>query len=297
MHAPNRVVTSAQLLRSSMRVIKDQPKLLFFLFVNGALMVLLALCFVPWPLVLHLVQAWRATGAADHWDETVAQLNHTTVYLYLIALYLISMFAATFLNVALHHEIFRALDSEKVSLLQGLRFAAGRLRSIILWSLFASSVGLVLQLVASRTSWLGALAARLLGMAWSVAAVFALPALVRDEPTDPLTLLRHSALTLQNTWGESILGYIGVQGVELLTFFCLAGVGLLAAFVLSTIFSWPLFFVSIPFIILTLCACAWVTSLANRVYRCALYIYATEGVVPEPFTSAMMEAAWKVQKN
>ena len=36
--------------------------------------------------------------------------------------------------------------------------------------------------------------------------------------------------------------------------------------------------------------------LLNAVYRCALYIYATEGVVPGTFDQELLDSAWKVKK-
>lgn len=36
-------------------------------------------------------------------------------------------------------------------------------------------------------------------------------------------------------------------------------------------------------------------SVVNPVYRCALYIYATEGVVPGSFDKELLDSAWKVK--
>jgi hypothetical protein len=36
---------------------------------------------------------------------------------------------------------------------------------------------------------------------------------------------------------------------------------------------------------------------AGHIYRGALYVYATEGVVPAPYTAELMDAAWKVKKT
>jgi hypothetical protein len=36
---------------------------------------------------------------------------------------------------------------------------------------------------------------------------------------------------------------------------------------------------------------------ATGVYRCALYVFASEGVVPEPYTSEMMNAGWTVKRQ
>ena len=40
-----------------------------------------------------------------------------------------------------------------------------------------------------------------------------------------------------------------------------------------------------------------VINLATHVYRCALYVYASEGVVPGPYTAEMMNAGWKVKRG
>ncbi len=49
-------------------------------------------------------------------------------------------------------------------------------------------------------------------MAWSVACIFILPTLVRDSETvNPLKLLRNSAGTLKRTWGELIIGFVGLE--------------------------------------------------------------------------------------
>jgi predicted alternative tryptophan synthase beta-subunit len=40
-----------------------------------------------------------------------------------------------------------------------------------------------------------------------------------------------------------------------------------------------------------------VVSIADDIFRCALYVYASEGVVPAPYTAELMDAAWKVRKS
>lgn len=38
-------------------------------------------------------------------------------------------------------------------------------------------------------------------------------------------------------------------------------------------------------------------SVCSHGFRCALYVYASEGVVPAPYTVEMMDTAWKVRKK
>jgi hypothetical protein len=40
---------------------------------------------------------------------------------------------------------------------------------------------------------------------------------------------------------------------------------------------------------------SWIVNVVNSVYRCALYIYATEGVVPGTFDKELLDSAWKVK--
>jgi hypothetical protein len=40
---------------------------------------------------------------------------------------------------------------------------------------------------------------------------------------------------------------------------------------------------------------SWIRNVVNAVYRCALFIYATEGVIPEPFDKELLAPAWKVK--
>jgi hypothetical protein len=42
---------------------------------------------------------------------------------------------------------------------------------------------------------------------------------------------------------------------------------------------------------------AYVSSVASHVYRCALYLYAAEGVVPEPYNQDLFDMAWKIKRS
>ena len=133
-------------------------------------------------------------------------------------------------------------------------------------------------------------------MAWSVAAVFVIPLIIREEKAGPVELLRLSAATLKKTWGESLLGYLGfsfVSGMVVLASIAyFLAVTCFAAFLQRPLLLIP----GISLGVLVLVAYFFTASVADNIYRCALYIYASEGVVPEPFTVELLDAAWKVKK-
>jgi len=108
-----------------------------------------------WKTLIHrsstILRPWSADGHTGmHWVG----------YIRLLAIYLSSMFSATFVNVAFYHEIIKALASEGVSLRRGFAFACQRIQTILAWSLFAGSIGVLIQLLSERFGCFGLLDSR-----------------------------------------------------------------------------------------------------------------------------------------
>jgi hypothetical protein len=66
------------------------------------------------------------------------------------------------------------------------------------------------------------------------------------------------------------------------------------AYLLSS--GWVLLIAGVPWLV-TLVVYAYLASIASRVYLCALYQYASEGVVPGQFDASMMSMGWKLKKG
>lgn len=286
-----RIATSWQLLQRSWQVLQAQPRLVLFPVVSTLCSIVLALFFIV-PII-----AVGVAAASTHQNlEAYGERLHIFYYAYGAGIYLVSMFLATFFNVAFYNEIFHALSGEEVSLGRGLRFAATRWQAILLWSLLAGTVGLIIRSIEERLGWLGRIVMGFLGLVWSVAAVFAIPVIIRRTDRNPLVVLRDSASTLKRTWGESLIGFVGIQllGVFFVATSLLFGIiGIVGLIVLNQ--GW-LFASAIGFWLLAVLVGSFIVSIATHVYRCALYVFASEGVVPGPFTPEMMQSAWKVKK-
>jgi hypothetical protein len=183
------------------------------------------------------------------------------------------------------------MAGERVSVVSGLAFAVSRFRAIVVWTLVASSIGILLQLLAERLGWLGRLVLVLVGISWSAAATFVIPVIIREESANPLTLLKASASTIRKTWGESVFGYVELQSGAIPLMIVLA---VLFRSVRAT--TDPTLFILIATIIAIFAIWLTIINTARAVYRCALYVYATEGVVPEPYSAELMDSAWSVKK-
>ena len=202
---------------------------------------------------------------------------------YLAFMYLVSMIFATFFNVAFYHEILAALRGEPVSIQGGLKFACTRWKAILMWSLFAGLVGLIIQQIEQRLSFVGRIVARLLGMAWSIASVFVIPSIVQDEQnTNPIQMLKNSAGILKRTWGEALIGYVGMSlasGLILLASIVLLIGALVGSVALNNY--WLIGVVGVLWV-LAMFVLSYLTSVASQIYKGALYLYAANGIVPEP---------------
>jgi len=306
----NKFKRSWLLLKSSLSIIVRNKQLLVFPITIFVCTVAIILFFLAPPVL-------RPTGysyaSAEHWQaisrslftyssDVAGQQSGQVVFTpaalaYLAFLYFVSMFIATFCNVAFYHEILAALSGQPVSISRGLKFASTRLRAILMWTLFAGLVGLTIKVIEERLALVGRLIGRLIGLTWSVAAVFVIPVIVREEQSaNPLAMLRKSASALKRTWGEALIGYAGLTFANSLI---MAGslIWLIGTIALSVALQ-NYWFVAVAVVawLLALFIWSYVTSVASHVYRGALYLYAAEGIIPAPYNREMLDLAWKFKK-
>lgn len=322
----NKIKRSIHLLKASFAILFREKKLLLFPFVASGMALVVALFFFA-PVALY--PTGHPYSSAAHWSavgERVTQtfaphdsgghpvsvgvgaglaggghiiFQHGWLTLFFAIAYFVSMFLATFCNVAFYHEIMQALNGQAVSIRRGFQFASTRWRAVLMWSLFAGLVGYIIRLIEQRVGFLGKIITGLIGFAWSMACVFIIPTLVRDkETTNPVKLLRHSAGTLKRTWGELVVGFVGLEAIMILIvipFMCIVIVigSLSHHVVFYHVVIMPLLIFLATFLMML--PLSWIRNVVNAVYRCALFIYATEGVIPEPFDKELLDSAWKVK--
>lgn len=329
----NKIKRSGKLLKAAFAILFREKKLLIFPIIASALVMAVALFFIV-PIVLYptghsvfTAEHWNALGdRAGHWfnlkstprppahsgpNELISGMGgsahllagHPWTAAAFALMYFVSMFFATFSNVAFYHEIMRALNGHAVSIRRGYRFACERWHAVLLWSLFAGLVGYLIQTIQERFGLLGRIITGVIGFVWSTACIFVIPTLVRDtETSNPLKLLRNSVGTLRNTWGELVIGFVGLELAFSFIFMTLLLLAIVSAgaagFYLGFHFHLHymlIFLAGIGAMLLIALPLSWISSVVNPVYRCALYIYATEGVVPGSFDRELLDSAWKVK--
>jgi len=85
-----------------------------------------------------------------------------------------------------------------------------------------------------------------------------------------------------------------MSGVVVLLFsFVFLGGGIYASAALHSF--WILAVVAVIWL-LTVIGFSYLTGVAGQVYRCALFVYASEGTIPQPYNSELLQMAWKMKK-
>lgn len=308
----NKFQRSWELFKTSLDVIwRDKRLLLFPILTTMFTIVLVALFVVPvafqptgysytsgqhWQAVSHSIYVADSVGSAGYTGTghyTIKGVRPLAVG-YFAVMYFATMFCATFFNVAFYQQILAALSGQPVSISSGLRFAVSKWKSILLWTLFAGAVGYVIKALEQRFGWLGQLIMKLVGAAWSVACVFVIPVIITEQETsNPLVMLKKSALTLKQTWGESLIGYAGLSFgsaiIVILSVIWLGG-GIVVSMALHVY--WMIAAVALIWLT-AMILWSYVMNVASQIFRCALFLYASQGAMPHPYTEEMAASAWR----
>jgi hypothetical protein len=292
------------LFKSSMNVILMNKELLIFPIVTSiATVAMLLFFFAPaalWPTghSYFSQEHWHALAGVYlqsypyHGHETLGPKPVAIVYA--AFLYFVSVFVATFFNVAFYNEILAALNGESVSLSRGVKVACSRWKAILMWSLLVGFIGVFLKILEGRNNANGRIIARLVGSTWSIASVFVIPIIVRDtETNNPFTMLKKSAGTLTRTWGEGLIGFIGIGALNtiVMMFLMISTLGLVIA--TSKLHDFWLSGVVMAGSFVLMMLWIYLTNVASLVYKGALYLYAAEGTVSEPYDQQVLDSAWR----
>jgi len=259
----NVITAIIELSRASWRVLRRYPLLVWFPILT--LFALLALFSLVGPI-----------------------LDDEPPLLTVLALLFFAHLVQVFFSVALTHEALKALRGDPPSVASGLATATSRVPSILTFTVVTSTFGFVLTLFGRSRSVAIHVARALLGTAWSLATYLAIPVMVQER-RGGVPSLRRSGVLFRRTWGETTLSEVGIRVITARIAIVLAVIAL----VLIELFGESLF--TVLLIVGVVTAAVGVIGALEAIYRAALYVFASEGVVPEPFGGPELDAIWQVK--
>jgi hypothetical protein len=124
-----------------------------------------------------------------------------------VAIYLLC-FITAFVGVGLAVAADAALRGKQASLSDGLRVASGKLGAITGWALINAILSIVLRALEMRSE-LASIAAALVGGAWSVISLLAIPAIALED-MGPFAAISRSASLFKQHWGGRIVGMAAI---------------------------------------------------------------------------------------
>src|SRR4029078_6809520 len=94
----------------------------------------------------------------------------------------------------------------------GIAVANARFTQICGWAALSTAVRLVIGVVENRGGAIGAIAGRLIGMAWSLITFLSVP-VIAIEGTGPIETLKRSGSLFKERWGEQMNSNVAIGRV------------------------------------------------------------------------------------
>lgn len=262
----NTIHDSWSLTKSAFRMIKEDKALLAFPAVAAVSAIgVLALVFVA-SFYLFLYTTIPANTA------------FTIILILWVALYFILWFIGTFFTAALIAAATMKIEGKQPTLSDGLNAASAHWKKLLLWAIFAGTVGLIIQMITSRIRGLpGMIIGIAATAAWGVMTYFILPVLLYENLSTWQSLKRSAGLFIHN-FGRTIVSNIMLGVILFLAFLgviALGGVGLYFLFYTSTPIALGVLLVLAAVVVGIFVAL--IASASESILVAALYRYASTG--------------------
>lgn len=220
----------------------------------------------------------------------------TGVMLGALLFYILSYFITLFFNTALVGAAMMRMDGHDPRLSDGLRIAWQRAGRIFGYACIAATVGLLLRALEERVGWLGQIMIKLIGVGWALATFLVVPVIVTRD-VGPIEAVKDSASLLRRTWGENLIGHVGLGLVFGVVYLALVIVAVSVVIAASQTGSTALVVLVIALGLLTFFTLAALQATMQGVYSAALYRYATNHATPLPaFGPDLLEHAFGPKK-
>ncbi len=188
--------------------------------------------------------------------------------------------------------IFRG---QEATVADGLAVARSRFGQILGWAALSTAISVLMGVLENQGGIFGQIAARLVGMAWSLVTFLAVP-VIAIEGTGAFETLKRSASMFRERWGQQITGNIAIGAAIFL-------IGVLPAAILivagSLLWSSASFLGALLVIVgaLVLAIAMLISRALSGIFGVALYRYALDGEVVGGFTQEELESAVKMKKG
>ena len=277
-----RLSRSWSLTKASASVLRQDKQLLLFPLISmGALVLVVASFAAP---VFGLGILDRISGGGD---QRVSAGLYVVGFLFYFSQY----FVIFFFNAALVGAAMIRLDGGHPTLGDGLRIATSKVGAIAGYALIAATVGMILRAIQERVGFIGRIIVGMLGVGWTVATYLVVPVLVARD-VGPIDAVKESTALLKKTWGENVIGQVGIGAAFGFIFMAVIGCGLVLVAASFMTHSIVLIVLALVATVIAVAITGLVQSALTGIYAAALYRFATTGEGTQGFDSGAMKLAF-----
>jgi hypothetical protein len=277
-----RFTRSFDLLKASATVLKSDRRLLVFPLISGCAMLVVLLCFAL-PMF--------GLGAFDGLGRGETPVTYSIAFLF----YVVQYFVIFYFNAALVGCVLMRLDGGAPTVGDGLRLANSRFGTILGYAIISATVGVILRAIQERVGFLGRIFTGLFGILWNVATFLVVPVLVARD-VGPMQSIKDSAGLLKRTWGENVVGQVGL-GLAFGVIQMAIIIGGMAVIGAAMAFDFELFAIAVVGLIFVgVLATLLFHSALSGIYSAVLYRYAANGDPTIGFDSDELSAAFLPKK-
>jgi Family of unknown function (DUF6159) len=214
--------------------------------------------------------------------------------LLVIGIYVLSVVGFYF-SVGLAAAADMIFRGEQATVSDGLAVASSRFSQICGWAAVSTAISVLMGALENQGGIAGTIAARLVGMAWSLVTFLAVP-VIAIEGAGPFETLKRSAHLFKSRWGAQITGNIAIGGA-IFFFGVLPSALVIAAGVV--IWASASFIGALLIVIgaIGLAVSLLISKALSGIFGVALYRYTLDGQAVGGFTAEELESAVKVKKG
>jgi hypothetical protein len=274
------------LVKASASVLKQDKELLLFPLISAVSVLLVVACFA-----LPIFGAGMIDGMSGDAEGHIPIATYVVAFLFYFSQY----FVIFFFNTALVGAAMIRLNGGDPTFKDGMRVATSKIGVIAGYALIAATVGMILRAIQERVGFIGRIIVGLLGIGWTLATYLVVPVLAARD-VGPIEAVKESATLLKKTWGENVIGQVGLGAAFGLIFMGEILFGIFLVVLAAMAHSLALVILAIALVILALVITALVSSALAGIYAAALYRYATTGQGTQGFDAGSMKLAFAPKK-
>lgn len=277
----NTFSNSWKLFKASLKVLAADKELLIFPIISSiGLMIVTATFALPMFL-------------SGFFDSMVAGGVQISGFLVLFLFYVVQYTVIFFANTALVGAAMIRLRGGDPTIGDGLRVAGKHFGPILGYALIAATVGVILKSL-NRKNGLGRMIVSLIGLAWNIATYLVVPVLALED-VGPIEAIKRSVNYLKRTWGEQIVGGLGLGWIFAAIYFLALVIFVPVVLLIvsgAEVNLWLLGGVVVLFL-LTFSIIGLIKATLEGIYSAAVYQYAVDGQVSGYFDENLVRGAMR----